>query len=161
MQAKRMLRSFAAIALLIPPVPGPVIRGFEATGPYAPGQRGVLFRTEPGELVIAPVSGRVSFAGSVAGRPIVTISTTISGGVPTAGGMAAGTYKISLSPMAVPLPIVGTVVSNGQILGATAGDRLLLTVRKDGVYVDPEPLLSGRYRARLIPMEKFLGEQLQ
>ncbi|HET9259637.1 MAG TPA: hypothetical protein VFP42_05850, partial [Acidimicrobiia bacterium] len=74
--------AIAAICLA-PPVPGPVTAGFAPEGSYA-GHWGVDFAATVGDEVVAPVSGGVTFAGSVAGMKTVTIE-------PVPG------YKVSVS----------------------------------------------------------------
>ena len=67
-----------------PRLPGPagwplagspeVVRGFDAPEhDYGPGHRGVDLAARPGEPVRAAVAGTVAFAGSVAGRGVVSI----------------------------------------------------------------------------------------
>ena len=62
---------FYAMALtavcLTGPVNGPVVEGYSPTGMYS-GHWGVDYEAEVGEEVRSPVSGVVTFAGSVAGR---------------------------------------------------------------------------------------------
>ena len=61
-----------AACLLIPPLPGPVIRPFAPTGRYA-GHWGVDFAGSELEGVRAPIEGVIAFAGAVAGMNTVTI----------------------------------------------------------------------------------------
>ena len=56
------------------PVRGPVLRPFEPpAGPFGPGHRGIDIGTAVGTPVRAAASGRVAFAGPVAGRLFVSI----------------------------------------------------------------------------------------
>ncbi len=85
-----------------------VVRGFEPPpDPYASGHRGVDLAGRAGEPVRAALPGTVGFAGSIGGKPVVTV---LHGGRRT-------TYE----------PVVATV-ERGQAVGA--GDvlgRLTLT----------------------------------
>lgn len=60
-----------------------VLRGWEPpAGPYGPGHRGVDLAAGPGARVLAATDGRVSFAGRVAGRGVVTVEVAGSGSPP-------------------------------------------------------------------------------
>ena len=51
-----------------------VVRGFEPpANPYASGHRGVDLAGVPGQVVRASLPGTVGFAGSVGGKPVVTV----------------------------------------------------------------------------------------
>ena len=128
------------------PVTGPVVRGFEArAGPYGPGHRGVDIEAPVGELVAAPAAGRVVFAGPVAGATWVTL-------------MAAPGVLVTLGPLLDPALTAARVrsrtpvgrVGPGHPVGS--GATLHLSVRVDGVYVDPLGYLVDRPRARLAPL---------
>src|SRR5436305_2281288 len=83
----RLLALAAAAALIVPatalgwswPVTGPVLTAFsfDPAHPYAAGQhRGIDIGSPLGSPVVAPASGRVSFAGTVpTGGKTVTIET--------------------------------------------------------------------------------------
>ncbi|CAM5649737.1 hypothetical protein SMICM304S_06328 [Streptomyces microflavus] len=51
-------------------------------GPYGPGHRGVDLGARPGSEVLAAATGRVSFAGRVAGRGVLVIELAGSGAPP-------------------------------------------------------------------------------
>ncbi|WP_411080632.1 murein hydrolase activator EnvC family protein [Streptomyces sp. cmx-18-6] len=60
-----------------------VLRGWEPpAGPYGPGHRGVDLAARPGAAVLAAATGRVSFAGPVAGRGVVVVELAGSGTPP-------------------------------------------------------------------------------
>jgi murein DD-endopeptidase MepM/ murein hydrolase activator NlpD len=124
------------------PLTGPVVRGFDATGTYGPGHRGVDVGGQVGEVVRAPAGGRVQFSGPVAGVRWVTL--LVAPGVAVTVG-----------------PLLGAEVSAGQRvqvlapigrLGPGHGMMLHLGLRVDGSYVDPLPYLLDRPRPRLAPL---------
>ncbi|WP_242497379.1 M23 family metallopeptidase [Nocardioides oleivorans] len=59
-----------------PLVPEPdVVRGFEPPpSPYASGHRGVDLAGVPGQAVRSALPGTVAFAGSIGGKPVVTVA---------------------------------------------------------------------------------------
>lgn len=60
-----------------------VLRAWEPPpGPYAPGHRGVDLAAPPGTPVRAVASGRVSFAGRVAGKGVVAVELAGTGDPP-------------------------------------------------------------------------------
>jgi murein DD-endopeptidase MepM/ murein hydrolase activator NlpD len=135
------------------PVAGTVVRGFDArAGPYGPGHRGIDIAAPVGELVRAPAAGRVVFAGPVAGvnwvsllvapGVLVTVGPLLGPGT-TAGQVRSGTRVGRVGP--------GHVAPAGQ--GGSGGATTLhLSVRVDGVYVDPLAYLIDRPRPRLAPL---------
>jgi murein DD-endopeptidase MepM/ murein hydrolase activator NlpD len=140
------------------PVAGAVVRGFEArAGPYGPGHRGIDIAASVGELVRAPAAGRVAFAGPVAGTNWVSLR--VAPGVLVALGPL-------LDPVAAAGPVrrsapVGRVGPGHQLPpgepppaqgGSGGGATLHLSVRVDGVYVDPLAYLVDRPRPRLAPL---------
>lgn len=60
-----------------------VVRGWEPpAGPYGPGHRGVDLAARAGDTVVAAATGRVSFAGRVAGRGVLVVELAGSGAPP-------------------------------------------------------------------------------
>ncbi len=110
---------------------------------WLPGHRGVDLRTREGATVRAAGSGRVVFAGSLAGRGVVSID---HGGLRT-------TYEPVLASVEA-----GEQVRVGAPIGVIAtgtghcgsGRCLHLGLRRDRTYLDPM-LLLGRTSARLRP----------
>jgi murein DD-endopeptidase MepM/ murein hydrolase activator NlpD len=129
------------------PLAGPIVRGFEVpAGAYGPGHRGVDVGGRTGEAVRAPAGGRVEFAGPVAGR--TWVSLLVAPGVMVTVGplldvrVTAGQRVRALAP-------VGRL---GPGHGPGHGMTLHLSLRVDGVYVDPLPYLLDRPRPRLAPL---------
>jgi murein DD-endopeptidase MepM/ murein hydrolase activator NlpD len=130
------------------PVTGPVVRGFDArAGPYGPGHRGIDIAAPVGELVRAPTAGRVVFAGPVAGANWVTL-------------VVAPGVLVTLGPLLDPVATATRVRSKapvgrigpGHAATPAAPTALHLSVRVDGVYVDPLVYLVDRPRPRLVPL---------
>lgn len=119
-----------------------VVRPFAAPPhPYAAGHRGLDLGGV--DRVRSPARGTVAFAGSVAGRPVVTIDhgdglvTTLE---PVTTTLRAGEAVARGDP-------VGTVAAGGH---APVG-AVHFGVRWNGEYVNPLRLLGGVPRAILLP----------
>lgn len=123
-----------------PPVDAPVTDPFRSPeNPYGPGNRGVEYDTEPGDVVRAAAAGTVSFAGAVAGALHVTVDH---------GGGLVSSYSY-LQRLSVR---VGTAVDQGAVIGV-AGERLHFSVRLEGTYTDPAGFIGvRRVRVRLVPL---------
>lgn len=88
---------------LRPPVPGSVTREFAVGSTnWEAGHRGVDLGGRPGEAVVAAADGRVSFAGPIAGRPVVSVSH--------------GVLRTTYEPV-VPAVAAGTAVAAGDVIG--------------------------------------------
>jgi peptidase M23-like protein len=127
-----------ALLALAAPVPGEVTRGFDPGRPYEGGRhRGVDFTAAPGTPVRAACSGRVVFAGRIAGDGIVTVR--------------CGPWRVTHMPLAT-IAARG-VVARGAVIGTVAGspahEGLHLGVRRDGTrfgYVDPLRFMAAPTR---------------
>lgn len=94
---------------LQPPVPGRALTLFDSsTTRYSAGHRGVDLAAAPGDALRASAAGTVFFAGTVAGRP--TLSVDHGGGVRT-------TYTPALADV-----YAGQVVTQGQVIGSVGMD---------------------------------------
>lgn len=112
--------------------------------PYAAGHRGIDLAAAPGATVRAPADGVVSFAGPVAGRPVLSIDHgdgVVSSIEPVVSAMGAG------APVGRGEP-VGAVGSGGHCDGACVH----FGVRVHGEYVSPMLFLGGVPRAVLLPL---------
>lgn len=129
-----------------------MVGGFRAPPcPYCPGHRTVDFGPIPsgasGVVVRSPVTGRVVFAGEVAGIGYVTVEPSDAPGFAvTVGGLAR--FEVATSDG----------VGRGAPLGrATAPGPVTLSLRRvrvggEAEYLDPGPRL-GRRPARLVPVD--------
>ncbi|MHC3392043.1 peptidoglycan DD-metalloendopeptidase family protein [Streptomyces lavendulocolor] len=139
-----------------PPRPA-VVRGWEPpASAYGPGHRGVDLSAPPGTEVRAAAAGRVSFAGPVAGRGVLSITLTATGAPPL-----RTTYE-PVRPRVRP----GAEVAAGQVVAVVAPGAgahcapacLHWGLRKGDTYLDPLSLLPTallrRPPARLLPLHE-------
>ena len=131
----------APTTVLRPPVDAPVLDPFRLPADrYAAGNRGIEYRTDPGDFLVSAGPGVVVFAGPVAGSTWITIDH--GGGLKTAYGPLQ-TLDVGR----------GDVVRRGERLATTAG-LLHFSARVDGTYVDPAPLFGELVLdVRLVPHE--------
>jgi murein DD-endopeptidase MepM/ murein hydrolase activator NlpD len=120
------------------PLRAPVIDGFRLPdGPFRAGNRGLEYATAEGQVVVAIGPGSVSFAGTIAGERYVSVRHVD-------GLVSSYSYLRTLAVRR------GDRVAGGTRLGTTT-TRFQLGVRRDGVYLDPAPLLgSAAVRPRLV-----------
>ena len=120
------------------PLAGPptVVQAFD--GPehdYGPGHRGMDLATQPGQPVRAAVAGTVAFAGSVAGRGVVSLDH--------------GAYRTTYEPV-TPGVRAGQRVGLGETIGRVGrgghcADRCLhWGLRRGETYLDPRLLITTR-----------------
>ena len=129
----------------IAPVMGDVVRSFDPPDqPWLAGHRGVDIAGSQGDTVVAAMDGVVSFAGMVAGRPVVSIRH----------GELTTTYE----PVQ-PSVSAGESVLIGQPIGTLLAGHpcpveacLHWGLKEGETYLDPLSLLSGG-RIRLITAE--------
>jgi murein DD-endopeptidase MepM/ murein hydrolase activator NlpD len=118
-----------------------VVQGFSPPPhPYAPGHRGVDLAGHAGQPVRAALAGTVGFAGSIAGKPVVTV---LHGGRRT-------TYE----------PVVASVARGDEVAAGDVLGRLVVTDSHWGLiegtgpeeeYADPLTLVGGG-PVRLLPL---------
>lgn len=134
----------AAMALDgVAPVPGPVERGFDPPDqPWLSGHRGADLRAEPGDAVRAAAAGRVTYAGTLAGRGVVVVEH--------------GDLRTTYLPVDASVP-VGSVVAAGQVIGTLTaghgcpgGSCLHWGLKRGDVYLDPLSLIAS-VDLRLLP----------
>ena len=134
-----------------PPLDPPVtvMHAFDAPpAPWAAGHRGVDLAASDGAPVLAPAGGIVTFAGPVAGRPVVVVSHPDG-------------RRSSLEPVIGSVP-VGEPVTGGQLVGTLADiathcapRRCLHWGVRDGeTYLDPMSLLPLHGPVVLLPLDE-------
>jgi len=126
----------ASPARILAPFRAPEVR-------WAPGHRGIDLAADPGQEVRAVGTGQVTFAGPVAGRPVLSID---HGGLrttyePVSASVVPGQWVHTGDP-------VGTIGTGTGHCGS--GDCLHLGLRRGQEYLDPL-LLWSRTRTRLSP----------
>ena len=123
-----------------------VTRAFDRPpGPYAAGHRGVDLGSAAGSVVLAAGDGVVVFAGTVAGRPVVSLDH-------------AGGLRTTYEPVD-PSVAAGQLVVRGSRIGTLAAGHagcpreacLHWGLRRGSIYVDPMLLLRS-VRVRLLPL---------
>ncbi|MFF1486284.1 murein hydrolase activator EnvC family protein [Streptomyces sp. NPDC058319] len=134
----------------------PVLRGWEPPAtPYGPGHRGVDLGAPPGTAVHAVAAGRVSFAGTVAGRGVVSVELA---------GTDSPALRTTYEPVRASVP-EGAEVAAGEVIGTVeaAGTAshcgsgcLHWGLLRGETYLDPLLLLPPRLLnggpARLLPV---------
>ena len=129
-----------------PVAPPPVVRRLDPPPqPWLAGHRGVDLAAAPGAEVHAAGGGTVSFAGSVAGRGVVSV-------------VHAGGLRTTYEPVTATVH-TGEAVTAGQSLGALEAGHpgcpvaacLHWGLRRGEQYLDPLALL-GLGRVRLLPL---------
>ncbi len=138
--------TFLALLLIAPQgsssalPPGAVlIRDFAPpSSPYGSGHRGIDIAAEPGESVISWSDGTIAYAGTIAGKPVVTVRTSSDAGMGTA--TMRYTYEPAIAGLAM-----GTAVHAGQAIATVAargghcgGNGCLhVGLRTSAGYLDP------------------------
>ncbi|WP_199185623.1 murein hydrolase activator EnvC family protein [Streptomyces carminius] len=136
-------------AARIRPVPGAVEHGWRPPpARWAAGHRGVDLAARPGDPVRAVAPGRVSFAGTVAGRGVVSVELAGTGAPP---------LRTTYEPVGARVR-EGDRVAAGDVVGVLEADGfhcpagcLHWGLRRGEVYLDPLSLL-GPGRSRLLPV---------
>ncbi|MFE7928934.1 M23 family metallopeptidase [Streptomyces sp. NPDC057456] len=154
-----------ARALPVPPVPAigrawpvgarpAVVRGWEPpASPYARGHRGVDLAAAPDAEVRAVAAGRVSFAGRVAGRGVVSVELSATGRPPLRTTYEPVRASLRKGDQVAPGQVVGTVEPTGSHCARTCVHWGLLSGE---TYLDPLSLLPPWLRrsgpSRLLPV---------
>jgi murein DD-endopeptidase MepM/ murein hydrolase activator NlpD len=122
-----------------------VVRGFELPAePWLPGHRGIDLLGTPGQPVLAATSGTIKYAGQLAGRGVVVVTT----------GARRTTYEPVVPVLAVGAPVQpGTVIAHLSAAGSHCSPRTCLHwgLLQGKQYVNPLTLLPQR-PVRLLPL---------
>ena len=156
-----LLAFFVAANCLIPPVAGAVAFPYvEPSCEFCAGHRTIGFEQSVGRPVVAPVVGRITFAGQVVDQQFVTIDPDPTTGfgpeiVVTIGGLVRDPSVQS-----------GQIVETAQRLGFSNGlihlSMRYIVVGRPARYVDPTSYLARlRARVRLIPNSRTGGRRSQ
>nr|WP_269329653.1 M23 family metallopeptidase [Kineosporia babensis] len=107
--------------------------------PWSPGHRGVDLAGARGQPVVAPAEGTVSFAGVVAGMPVVSIDH--------GDGLVSSFEPVRTRVHRGQAVLGGAVL--GELVGFGPGSHCLPVVclhwgtRREGVYIDPLELVGA------------------
>lgn len=140
-----LLTVLAVLPCLLVPVEAPVVDPYRPPAcTWCPGNRGLEYATRTGTTVRAPMAGRVSFAGVVAGTRYVVVEQRIDG----------QRVRVTLGGLAGSALGTGDAVGLGQVVG-TSSTTFHLGLRVDDIYLDPTPWLAAAPRlwARLVPLD--------
>ncbi|MFF9031903.1 M23 family metallopeptidase [Streptomyces iakyrus] len=132
-----------------------VLRGWEPPAtPYGPGHRGVDLAAPAGTPVRAVTAGRVSFAGRVAGKGVVSVDLTGTGDPPLRTTYEPVTATVGKGEEVEPGEVIGTVDASGS--HCSAAPCVHWGLRRGEVYLDPlsllPPWLLHRGPSRLLPV---------
>lgn len=129
-----MVHLIATVCLLVLPVGGEVVAQYAPGDGYS-GHWGIDIAAPVGSAVAAPVTGEVTFAGSVAGMRSVTIRF-------------GSDMRVSVSYLASVVVKKGDQVGVGEVIGwsglAHGIPAVHLSVRRGASYVNPAPFFSCR-----------------
>ncbi|MEI8391358.1 MAG: hypothetical protein WCG40_02560 [Actinomycetes bacterium] len=145
------------MSCLVPPVSGPITSPFvEPACIFCAGHRAIEFRTQSGQVVVSPVTGKITFVGWVVNQTYVTLT-------PDTVNRAFGHLLITVGGVGAAANFrAGSRVRAGGVLG-NAESTISLSVRRTTpgtpvVYLDPAPYLAQwRTRARLVPSDGSSG----
>ncbi len=133
-----------------PLAPAPeVVRPFELPPhPYASGHRGVDLAGQPGQAVLAALPGTIGFAGSIGGKPVVTVR---HGGRRTTYEPVVASLERG-QPVAAGDVLGRLTVTDGHCFPSACLHWGLVVGEGDGEeYVDPLTLVGGG-PVRLLPL---------
>ncbi|MEU2543111.1 M23 family metallopeptidase [Streptomyces iakyrus] len=132
-----------------------VLRGWEPPATvYGPGHRGVDLAAPAGTPVRAVTAGRVSFAGRVAGKGVVSVDLTGTGDPPLRTTYEPVTASVEKGEEVDPGEVIGTVAASGS--HCSAAPCVHWGLRRGEVYLNPlsllPPWLLHRGPSRLLPV---------
>ncbi|MDN0199724.1 M23 family metallopeptidase [Streptomyces sp. S.PNR 29] len=132
----------------------PVLRGWAPpAAPYGPGHRGVDLAAPPGTAVRAVAAGRVTFAGRVAGKGVVSVELAGTGDPPLRTTYEPVRASVEKGDEVRAGDVVGTVEATGSHCAVTC---VHWGLRRADAYLDPlsllPPWLLRRGPSRLLPV---------
>ncbi|WP_406495730.1 M23 family metallopeptidase [Streptomyces sp. NBC_01604] len=132
----------------------PVLRGWEPPAtPYGRGHRGVDLTAAPGTPVRAVAAGRVSFAGRVAGKGVVSVELPGTGDPPLRTTYEPVRASVKKGEEVAAGEVVGTVEPTGSHCTTAC---VHWGLRRGETYLDPlsllPPWLLRRAPSRLLPV---------
>ncbi|MER5937376.1 M23 family metallopeptidase [Streptomyces sp. NPDC001928] len=132
----------------------PILRGWEPPATtYGRGHRGVDLAAPTGTPVRAVAAGRVSFAGRVAGKGVVSVELTGTGDPPLRTTYEPVRASVEEGDEVEAGAVVGTVETTGSHCGGTC---VHWGLRRGEAYLDPlsllPPWLLHRGPSRLLPV---------
>jgi murein DD-endopeptidase MepM/ murein hydrolase activator NlpD len=132
----------------------PVLRGWEPPATtYGRGHRGVDLSAPPGTPVRAVAAGRVSFAGRVAGRGVVSVELAGTGDPPLRTTYEPVRTSVKNGEKVAAGEVIGTVEPTGSHCTTTC---VHWGLRRGETYLDPLSLLPRwllhRGPSRLLPV---------
>ncbi|WP_246101687.1 murein hydrolase activator EnvC family protein [Streptomyces cyaneus] len=132
----------------------PILRGWEPPAtPYGRGHRGVDLAATAGAPVRAVAPGRVSFAGRVAGKWVVSVELTGTGDPPLRVTYEPVRAVVQKGDEMAAGEVVGTVEATGS---HCTGTCVHWGLRRGEAYLDPlsllPPWLLHRGPSRLLPV---------
>lgn len=137
--------------------PPPVVRAWSPPAtPYGPGHRGVDLAAPIDAPVRAVAAGRVSFAGEVAGRGVVSVELAHTGDPPLRTTYEPVTATLKRGVDVSPGDVIGTLQLPTGHCPAPTRSCLHWGLRRADTYLDPLSLLDlsgvGGARVRLLPV---------
>lgn len=118
------------------PIVGAILRAYQPPATeYGAGHRGIDVAARVGDAIVSPIEGTVTFAGSVAGRGVITVS-------------ARGLH-VTIEPVTAVVS-KGTPVSVGRTIATVSGSGHCpeacahVGVRIDTRYADPFAVLGAQ-----------------
>ncbi|MBB4712313.1 M23 family metallopeptidase [Streptomyces luteogriseus] len=131
-----------------------VLRGWEPPATvYGPGHRGVDLAAPAGTPVRTVAPGRVAFAGSVAGRGVVSVDLTGTGDPPLRTTYEPVTAAVEEGQEVEPGEVIGSVQAGGSHCSAPC---VHWGLRRGEGYLNPlsllPPWLLHRGPSRLLPL---------
>jgi hypothetical protein len=150
-----------SVQCLLAPVQTPVAFPYvEPPCEFCAGRRTIDFAQSVGQVVVAPIAGRITFVGTVVDQGYVTID-------PSPGTRYGPEVLITVGGLVIATNIVsGRNVQVGERIGVSNGlIRLSMRSIREGKaarYVDPTAYLGRRRpRVRLIPNSGFGARRAQ